>query len=330
MISTMISTRRRLIIFGLAMIAILFACPFLPLSLWDGPAQAVAPMIFWEIRVPRVLGAFLAGAGLATCGLVFQSMFRNVLATPFTLGVSSGAAFGASLFYALGFNWSLVGLSGSALFAILGALGTTYLVFLLGRLRRSANSAEVTLLLSGVVISFFFSSLILLLQYLSDFAGLFKITRWLMGSLELMEYRVVVALLIVVVFGAVISFLNAHELNLLSAGEEFALSKGVAVVRVRWTLVAVTSLVVGAVVSFCGPIGFVGIMVPHICRILFGLNHRVLSPCVFLFGGAFLVLCDTLARTAIAPYEIPVGVITSLLGGPFFLWLLLRGEEEQS
>jgi iron complex transport system permease protein len=285
---------------------------------------ALSDTILWEIRVPRVSSAFVVGAGLSVSGMVFQSMFRNVLATPFTLGVSSGAAFGATLFFALGFSWSLWDTPGSSLFGIAGAIATTFIVFVLSSKTKEGVSTTVTLLLSGVVISFFFSSLILLLQYISDFTGIFRITRWLMGSLEMVTYKTLIFLSFPVFFSALVAWFFGNELNLLVTGDEVALSRGVSVDRVRKILVFSTSLAVGAIVSFCGPIGFVGIVVPHICRLLVGPNHRILTPSVFLFGGAFLALSDTLSRMLIAPYEIPVGVITSLLGGPFFLWLLLH------
>lgn len=319
----------KLVILLLLALTALLLCPILgtvpiPLDSWWADSSSLEAKIFWGIRVPRVFGAFLVGAGLATSGMVFQSMFRNILATPFTLGVSSGAAFGATLFFALGFSFGFWEISGSSLFGVAGALATTFLLFLLASRPREGSDASVTLLLSGVVISFFFSSLILLLQYLSDFTGIFRITRWLMGSLEMMSYRVVSVLSLPVLIGGAAAWFYGRELNLLTAGDELAMSRGVPVRAVRGVLVFLISFTVGSIVSFCGPIGFVGIIVPHICRQLVGVNHRILSVAVFLFGGMFLVLSDTLARLIVAPYEIPVGVITSLLGGPFFLWLLLR------
>jgi iron complex transport system permease protein len=179
------------------------------------------------------------------------------------------------------------------------------------------------MLLAGVAVSFFFSSLILFLQYLSDFTQSFRILRWLMGGLEILGFDTVLNLLPLVLGGSAVLTLLRRELNLLTTGEDLALSRGVDVRRVKLVLFLVTSLMVGGVVAVCGPIGFVGMMAPHICRLLVGWDHAHLFPTTLLFGGTFLTFCDTLARTLIAPAEIPVGIITALLGGPFFIWLLL-------
>ena len=284
--------------------------------------------IFWKIRVPRVLTAFLAGAALALSGMVFQALFRNPLATPFTLGVSAGAAFGAALAVKTGLTLSLLGLSSKSIFAFTGALMSISLVYGLTRLRRGFSTS--TMLLAGVAVSFFFSSLILFLQYLSDFTRSFHIVRWLMGGLEIVGYTPVMQLLPFIIPGSLAVFLSLNELNLFLLGEDLAISRGVNVGRLKGILFIATSLMVGGVVAITGPIGFVGMMSPHICRILIGHDHRDLSIVTLLFGGGFLTACDTLSRTIIAPAEIPVGVITALLGGPFFLWLLLKGDSEKS
>lgn len=279
--------------------------------------------LFWDIRVPRVCAAFLAGSALALSGMTFQAMFRNPLATPFTLGTSSGASLGAALYVQLGLSVSLLGIPGITLFAFLGAVLAILLVYGLTLARRGFTTASM--LLAGVAISFFFSSLILFLQYISDFTHAYRIMRWLMGGLEVLGFETVLNLLPFVIAGSAILLYLTHELNLMMTGEEMAASRGVDVKRVRTFLFFATSLMVGSVVALFGPIGFVGMMVPHICRLLIGANHCYLAPASFFFGGTFLVLCDTLARTVIAPAEIPVGVITALLGGPFFVWLLVGG-----
>ena len=283
--------------------------------------------IFWKIRIPRVLTAFLAGAALAISGMAFQAMFRNPLATPFTLGVSSGAAFGAALFIKIGFVFSGLGISGQSLSAFVGALLSVLLVYAISQLKKGFTTA--TMLIAGVAINFFFSSLILFIQYLSDFANSFRIIRWLMGGFEIVGYRPVFTILPFVLLGASVIFLLTHELNLLTLGEDIALSRGVDTRKVKAALFFATSLMIGAIVAVCGPIGFIGMMAPHICRLLIGADHRFLIPASLFFGGAFLVFCDTLARMLIAPAEIPVGVITALLGGPFFLWLLLGRSSER-
>ncbi|MDH7499201.1 MAG: iron ABC transporter permease [candidate division NC10 bacterium] len=283
--------------------------------------------IFWQIRVPRLLASLLAGSGLAMSGMTFQAMFRNPLATPFTLGVASGASLGAAIYVRLGLSFSLLGISGLSCFAFLGAILSIGLVYGLTRVKRSFPTA--TMLLAGVAVSFLFSSLILFIQYMSGFIHSFRIVRWLMGSLENMGYQSVLEMFPFVVGGGAMVLYLSRELNLLLTGEEMAQSRGVDVKGAKQSLFFATSLMVGGVVATCGPIGFVGMMIPHICRLIIGADHRWLAPTTLLCGGSFLALCDTLSRTLIAPVEIPVGVITALLGAPFFLWLLLRGESEK-
>lgn len=316
----------RLSLLGFASLAVLLGAPFiggqwLPLAsifLPDDPAA----LIFWEIRLPRVVLAWIAGAGLAAAGMTFQALFRNALATPFTLGVSSGASLGAALGVRLGWGASFVGVSTVSLGAMAGALLAIFVVHGLTQLKRDRSAA--TLLLAGVAVNFFFSSLILLIQYTADFHDTFRILRWLMGGLHMVGFDAALQVLPFVVAGALLLAARVGELNLLSVDEELAASRGVAVARVKTVLFLATSCMVGVIVSLCGPIGFVGLMAPHICRLLVGSDHRYLLPATLLFGGAFLVACDTIARTAFAPTELPVGIFTSLLGGPFFLWLLLR------
>lgn len=179
------------------------------------------------------------------------------------------------------------------------------------------------MLLAGVAVSFFFSSLILFIQSLSDFTQSFQILRWLMGGLEAVGYGSLLNMLPFVFAGCAVILCLSHELNLMVAGEEIAISRGVDVGRSKLVAFISTSVMVGSVVSVAGPIGFVGMMAPHICRLVIGQDHRYLAPASLLFGGTFLTLCDSLSRTLIAPAEIPVGVITALIGGPFFIWLLM-------
>ena len=311
---------------AVATVAVLVSCPFIGVTgipfdaVFAPQADSVEAKIFWQVRLPRVCLAFLAGAALAAGGAVFQGIFRNYLATPFTLGVSSGAAFGAALYYHLGLSLQVFFFSGSSLFALGGALATVGFVYGVSRFRYELST--VGILLAGVVVNLFFSSLILFLQYVTDFAGLFRMTRWLMGNFEAVGFEAVWLMAPFVVLGLLGLFYFSRALDVLLIGDELATSRGLDVRSVRTGLFVVTSLMVGGVVSVCGPIGFVGIMVPHVCRFLIGSRHSLLLPLSALFGGALLVLCDTVARTVIAPYEIPVGVITALIGGPFFLWLL--------
>jgi iron complex transport system permease protein len=289
---------------------------------WGGVGDYTVD-ILWKLRIPRVLMAFLAGSALATSGMAFQAMFRNPLATPFTLGVSSGASLGAAVAIQCGWSVSAWGISSVSLSAFLGAVASIVLVYVMtAGCRRGSSTA--TMLLAGVAVSFFFSSLILLLQYMSDFTRSFRMLRWVMGGLEsIVSFHDVLGVFPFVAAGCLIVWYLTLELNLLGTGEDFAFSHGVNVVQTKFLLFLAVSLMVGAVVAVCGPVGFVGLMVPHICRLLVGYEHRRLYPAVWLFGGAFLVLCDTAARMVMAPTELPVGILTALLGGPFFLWLLL-------
>jgi len=312
------ATMRLSLITLISMIIVLIA-PYLGVVNGD---PIIHDYIVMQIRIPRVLFAFLAGSGLALCGMVFQAMFHNPLATPFTLGVASGASLGAALYVYLGLSFSLIGIDGGTFSAFLGALLAISFVYSISRLRTGFSTE--TLLLTGVAISFFFSSLILLTQYLSNVTDSFRILRWLMGSLNTVGYSDVLQLTPFIGITVAIVLWLSRELNLLLAGDEIALSRGVVVNAIRYILFITTSLCVGAIVALCGPIGFVGMMVPHICRLLIGNDHRWLIPATLLFGGAFLIVCDTIARLIIAPAEIPVGVITTLLGGPFFLWLLIK------
>ncbi len=320
------STRLPYFFFGsiaVLLIAPLFGTSRIPLDaiLHPQPADPMA-MIFWDIRLPRVCLAWIAGAGLAVAGMVFQALFRNALATPFTLGVSSGASLGAAIGLRLGLGATILGASGVTAGAMGGALLAIGIVYGLTRLRRECSAGAM--LLAGVAVNFFFSSLILLIQYTADFYDTFRILRWLMGGLQLVGFDVSLRILPFVAAGAILTAALAGELNLLTVGEELAASRGVAVARTKNILFLTVSAMVGVIVSICGPIGFVGLMCPHICRLIVGPDHRRLLPATLLFGGAFLVVCDTVARTMFAPTELPVGIFTSFLGGPFFLWLLLR------
>lgn len=308
------------ILFLLA-IVVLCAAPFVGMN--GLPWDMLWAKIILPLRVPRVIVGFLAGAGLATAGMTFQAMFRNPLATPFTLGVSSGAAFGASIAVYCGVQIVWLGIGLQTLFAFAGAVGTIGLIYSLTRLKRDMSAA--TMLLAGVAMSFFFSSMILVLQYLGDHRQTYQILRWVMGGLNRVSGTQDLFTLgpFVLIASGVVWWLT-YDLNLLATGESLAASRGVDVDRVKRWLFFVVSLMVGAVVAVCGPIGFVGLMSPHICRMVLGSDHRRLMPATWLFGGTFLVICDTIARTAMAPTEFPVGIITSLLGGPFFIWILLR------
>ena len=276
--------------------------------------------IFWQIRLPRILLALLGGAALAVSGLGFQTLFRNALAEPYTLGISSGAALGAVLALRLQ-GGSFLGLSIVALASFSGALGATALIVGLALHRQGIQTS--TLLLAGVAVSLSCSAIILFLQYLSDSTQTFRMVRWMMGGLSVVGYTEVLWLLPWVLGGSAALFALRWELNLLLTGEELAASRGVDLARLRRLVLLATSLMIGALVAVAGPIGFVGLIVPHMLRRLVGHDHLFLVPACMLGGGAFLTLCDAVGRTVMAPAELPVGILTALLGGPFFLWLLV-------
>jgi iron complex transport system permease protein len=287
--------------------------------------ENVDAQIFFMSRLPRAMAAALVGGTLAAAGVVFQGLLRNPLATPYTLGVSAGAALGAMLAISFGATMPILGVASASL---AGALLAVVVVYALARARHRGLSTTV-LLLAGVTLNAFFSALILFVQYLSDFAETYRALRWLMGDLDVPSYQPILAALPFVVISFIVFAWLARPLNLLSLGGDAAATRGIPVATAQRAAFFSASLATGAAVSVGGPIGFVGIIVPHLVRLLVGSDHRVVLPASTFFGAAFLVVCDVLARTLIgavsaSPLELPVGIVTALIGGPFFLWLLLR------
>lgn len=276
--------------------------------------------ILWRLRVPRVLGAFLAGAGLSLCGLLFQTLFRNPLASPYTLGISSGAALGASLYFTAGCTAGGFNYAGSIGSAIAGCIVSMALVLAVAGAK--GNFSPTILLLAGVIVNFFFSSLVLCVQYLSNPHDAVRIMHWLMGSLAGLEPELVLPFSIVIWGGFAVISRRSRELDLLLAGEEIAASRGVNVKNVKLSVFFIGSAMVGAIVAITGPIGFVGLIIPQICRLWLGSMHASLIPAAFMLGASFLMLCDLGARWFLYPAEMPVGIITSLAGAPFLLLML--------
>lgn len=302
--------------------------PCLSLRAIFHPTDSLEFQLLTQFRLPRAMTAFCVGAVLSLAGLVFQALFRNPLATPYTLGVSSGAALGAvvALLFLIGTPLATGG-AFVEVFSLLGALLSIGFVYGIYRLKRRANLS--TLLLAGVGCNFLFSSLILLFQAICDPHQTLQTIYWMMGHIRADGFKHIGPLLMAFgVSGTLVGFWT-RELDLLSLGDELAAARGVANQRIRTILFFVISWAVALVVSQCGPIGFVGMMVPHLCRLLFGPLHARLVPRVVVVGGLFLMICDTLARTIVFPVEIPVGIITALLGAPFLLYLLSR-EHTQS
>ena len=257
--------------------------------------------------------------------MVFQAMFRNALASPFTLGVSSGASFGASFYFRFGTAVTVFGAMGSLGAALAGGFASMGLVYAITRARGGFSTS--VMLLAGVIINFFFSSMVMFIQYCSNAQDSVQIMRWMMGSLLGIESIRLLDLAFVVALGCLFIRSISFELDLLMAGEEIASSRGVDVRATKTKAFVAASFIVATVVSIAGPIGFVGMMVPHICRMMLGWSHKVLLPASFVLGGCFLTLCDLLARTILAPAELPIGIITSMLGSPFFLWTLFKSNK---
>ncbi len=285
--------------------------------------ENVDAQIFLVARLPRVLSGAIVGASLAAAGVVLQAMLRNPLATPFTLGVSAGGALGAMLAIAFGLELGLMGVSSIPIASFAGSLVAIGIVYWLASSQKRGLSTNV-LLLAGVTLNSFFSALILFVQYMSDFTESFRAVRWLMGDLDVGSYTPILAALPFIGVAFAIFAVLPRTLNLLTLGEDVAAARGVEVVRTQRLAFLSASLATGAAVSLAGPIGFIGIVVPHLVRLLVGSDHRIVLPAAALFGAAFTVLCDLAARTVMAPLELPVGIITALIGGPFFLWLLVR------
>jgi iron complex transport system permease protein len=275
-----------------------------------------------RLRLPRLLLASIAGAALGAAGAVFQAVLRNPLADPYVLGVSGGAALGAFVVTAIGLPALLPLLPVRQVSAFLGAALTVAFIFALSRV--GGRVASYPMLLIGVVTNTVYLALILFIETLVELTRLHGLRIWMIGNIPIEDYGVIAPVGLFVAAGILTIALYGRDLNLLSGGEDAARALGVEVERARAILVLLASAVTAAVVSVTGPIGFVGLIVPHVARIVFGPDHRLLVPASALGGGIFLAAADTAARTVMAPTELPVGVITALCGGPFFLWLYRR------
>ncbi|MCC6366582.1 MAG: iron ABC transporter permease [Bryobacterales bacterium] len=319
---------RILAVCGGAYLMVLLVAP------WIGSAHVdprkvmagIAPdtQIFFQARLTRVLLSVLAGGALATAGVIFQALLRDSLADPYTLGISSGASLGAVL--AICFGWRDAGhLPAVWIAALMGASAALLMVIGLASYGRRVSS--FSLLMSGVTVNTIAIAVILLLQSVATFGQSFAINRWLMGSIESVEYSTIAGLAVIVLPVLVYAWRGARSWNLMAAGEEWASTRGVAASRFMWSGFLAGSLITGTVTVITGPVGFLGLIVPHALRLWFGADHRILLPASFLLGGAFLACCDTVARTVMSPVDIPVGVITAMLGGPFFLWLLRKRQK---
>jgi iron complex transport system permease protein len=326
---------RKTVLVSLGLFGALVAVVFLSLAIGtsgadvrklflEGPAPLEAKRawtILVEYRLPRTLLAAAAGAGLASAGVIFQGVLRNPLADPYLVGIAAGGALGAVI--------SIVSFGGGRLYgtclsAFIGSLAAVGIVFGLASAKRGARDYVHTVILAGVIVAALMNALMLLIISVSGSDEMQRILFWLMGDLSLADYRKVLFASGGVLFGWTVAYLNANRLNLLIAGDETALHLGLEVSRTRGLLMAAAAMMTGVVVSVCGTIGFVGLVVPHAMRLMFGPDSRVLLPASLIGGAAFLSAADTAARVVAYPVELPVGVITALAGAPFFLYLLLR------
>ena len=283
----------------------------------------VAYTILVNVRLPRILLAAIIGAALAVSGCVFQAILRNPLADPYILGVSSGAGLGTLAAVVLGWSWTLFGMSAMMLTAFGGAVATTWLVWLIGR---AAGRTNVTgLLLAGVVVNAFFSAVIMFLTSIARASQVQTTMFWLMGNIAQMQQFEVVAAAGLLVAGGIVALLRlGPSLNLLSFGADEAAAMGLSVSKSCVVAFAVSAMITSVAVCLGGLVGFVGLVVPHAVRLVAGPDHRQLIPVSALVGAAFVVAADTLARVVVAPAMLPVGVVTAMVGGPFFLILLVR------
>lgn len=296
------------------------------LRLFGGGSDLSGPRetILFNIRIPRILTAIFAGAGLAGVGCAYQGVFRNSMADPYILGISSGATLGAALAITLGVRETVLGFGMVTIFSFAGALFATFLVYSLA-VRRNRVSLT-TLLLSGVAVSYFLSALVSLILVFDE-RNVSRIVYWTMGSLASVSYLQILILAPVVFLGSLLLYANWRELDILSSGDEVASTLGVDTKGVKVRILIISSLIVAVSVAFTGVIGFVGLMMPHIMRLIVGPSHRRLIPFAMIAGSGFLLLADTLARSLIDSAELPVGAVTALFGAPYFIWLLSRSRK---
>jgi iron complex transport system permease protein len=278
----------------------------------------IANRVFFDIRLPRVILAILVGGGLSIAGVVFQALLKNPLAEPYILGISSGASVGTLIAIMIGFNFWYIG---TPVFAFTGSIIIVILVYFLGR-RYGALDTN-TMLLSGVMIGSFLNAIVL---FLITFLGqpVRNALIWLLGNLNNADTRSVLVITPIVIIASILLYTKAAKLNLIATGDELAKQLGVRVNSVRKFTYVLSSIIVGSVVSISGAIGFVGLIIPHACRMIFGPDHRILMPTSFFVGAIFILIMDLLSRVILYPVELPVGALTAVIGAPIFILLLRR------
>lgn len=276
-------------------------------------------IIIWSIRLPRVLLGVLVGASLSMAGAAFQGMFKNPMADPYIIGISSGAALGATIAIILRINIDVLNISSISIFAFIGAIIAVFTVYNIARIK---NKVPVTtLLLAGIAVGQFLTAIMsmIMVLYSNDMS---KIIYWTMGGLSGKGWEPLLRISLPTIISMILINFFARDLNIMLTGEESAQSLGVDVEKTKLYILVLGTFMTSMVVSVSGIIGFVGLIIPHIVRMLIGPDHRILLPASALIGGIFIIFTDTIARTIISPVEIPVGIITALFGGPFFIYLL--------
>ena len=281
----------------------------------------LAHSIFFDIRLPRVVFAFFGGVILSLSGLLFQTLFRNALMTPYTLGISSGAVLGAGIAIKLGIGTLFFAISSITLFGFFGAIFSVFLLFYLSHFLK--DSSQNSLLLLGIALSLFYTSALMVVFYLGDVMQNDILIRFTMGSLSVIGWQSPILISVVAIILGVVMYLYRFELQLFSVSDEHALLKGINIKKLTLFLLGVSSLAIGTLVSISGPIGFIGLVIPHIISKLYkqSIIHLIIKTA--LFGGMFLVVCDTIARVINTQSELPIGIITALVGVPFFIYLII-------
>jgi iron complex transport system permease protein len=278
--------------------------------------------IFFDIRLPRLLFAFSAGSILALSGLLFQTLFRNALMTPYTLGISSGAVLGAGIAIKLGLGSLILGITAVNLFGFLGAAFTVALLLYLSKFLKNAQHESILLL--GIALSLFYTSALMIIFYLGNAVQNDMLIRFTMGSLSVIGWQSPVVMGFIAVVLTAVIYIHRFELQLLGISDESAKLKGLNTKRTTYILLGISSFAIGMLVSISGPIGFVGLITPHIVSKIYpsAVNGRIIKTA--LFGGFFLVFCDTITRSIQTQSELPIGIVTALIGGPFFIYLIIR------
>lgn len=290
--------------------------------LFSNNDDSVQRTIIRDLRLPRVLSACLVGGTLACAGAAFQGLFRNALAEPYVIGASSGAALGVAIAIVLGLQTTIAGLGATAGMAMIGSLAVVSLVLGIGATVRSWSTA--TLLLAGIAISSLVNSIVSALMILNDMRAI-AVLSWVMGSMAAVHWSSLCIATIVAVPSVLVIIASARALDAFSLGDSTALSLGLDIKTFRFVLVIAASLATAAAVSLAGIVGFVGLVAPHIARQMVGSRHAAMLPLSICIGAGLMMLADSLSRTIIAPAELPVGIVTAIIGSPFFLWMLLVG-----